>query len=85
MSDKRYTTLDEAKAYARGYARAQRNHDRANRVAAFGAIRRAAEVARKYDRWASEERNEDEEYWVFMDMAYGVRRAIRAAIGGPKV
>lgn len=56
-----------------------------NRIAAFGAIRRAAEVARSYDAAAiTVSHRSESEADVFVSMGDGVRRAIRAAIGSPK-
>lgn len=46
---------------------------------AFGAIRRAAEVARALDEAA--DRSSFEDSYESIDMAKGARRAIRAAIG----
>ena len=56
------------------------------RVAAFGAIRRAATIARSYDEYAINERTRGRERIAAMEAsaALGVRRAIRAAIGSPK-
>ena len=69
-------TPDEAKSYARGYAKAQKNHELANRVAAFGAIRRAAEEARKNDCHCGG--------CPISHRAKLIRRAIRAPIGSKK-
>lgn len=61
-----------------------------DRVAAFAAIRRAAEVAREYDREASKSSSID--VWgdaltttEYYDWAYAVRYAIRTAIGSERV
>jgi hypothetical protein len=52
------------------------------RVAAFGAIRRAAAYARAMDEAA--DRASIDDCYQFIDMAKGARRAIRAAIGSNK-
>lgn len=54
-----------------------------NRIAAFGAIRRAAEVAREMDNAA--DRASFDDCYQFIDMAKGARAAIRAAIGSDKL
>ena len=56
--------------------------DEKTRVEAFGAIRRAAEVARALDEAA--DRSSFDNSYEFIDMAKGARRAIRAAIGSEK-
>jgi hypothetical protein len=53
-----------------------------NRIAAFGAIRRAAAYARAMDEAA--DRAPIEYCYQFIDMAKGARTAIRAAIGPVK-
>lgn len=65
------------------YCRGVDDERHRSRIAAFGAIRRAAEVARDYDFIA---RHYDYEWQGrhAKDAADGVRRAIRAAIGSPK-
>ena len=55
-----------------------------NRIAAFGAIRRAAEVARVYDETASASSLLPDAFHYYNALAKGARDAIRAAIGSPK-
>lgn len=61
----------ESGAYQSGASDARRASDHAARVAAFGAIRRAAEIKRHHEGWDT-------------DAALAVDTAIRAAIGSPK-
>ena len=55
-----------------------------NRIHAFGAMRRATEIARRYDNAEREmaARNYYEAAGVYGRYAENIRRAIRAAIGG---
>lgn len=73
--------------WEQGYATGCSQGDSANRISAFGAIRRAAEVARQYDTRADiafRELDEvrESECW---SMSVAIRRAIRAAIGSDKL
>lgn len=72
----------EAAAYKRGY----KDGFAENRIAAFGAIRRAAEIAREYD--ALRMNAQDARDWPgevqAQESALSVRIAIRAAIGSEK-
>jgi hypothetical protein len=60
--------------------------------AAFGAIRRAAEVARRYDALAQSEKEAHPDSWHYCEYDYwqndearnAIRAAIRAAIGSDK-
>ena len=61
--------------------------ERIFRIAAFGAIRRAAEIAREHDLQAKLYRNDESEPWRDIEelqCARAVRAAIRAAIGSEK-
>lgn len=69
----------ESSAYQSGADDARRAADHATRVAAFGAIRRAATIARENDRDWETMRDP-----AASAAAYDVRRAIRAAIGSDK-
>lgn len=86
-SENGYMTPDEEEAYARGYAKAQRNHERAESVSAFAAIRRAAKVARDHDRVsiAALARNDELICERHEENADAIRDAIRAAIESPKI
>lgn len=73
---------DYKDGYAAGYAEAESLRLYANRLAAFGAIRRAAKVARRIERDTT---------WDDVDdglgdliTAAGIREAIRAAIASEK-
>ena len=58
---------------------------RENNIAAFGAIRRAAEVARELDAQYKEAYLvRDWDTCTLIHDGYGIRRAIRAAIGSEK-
>ena len=61
------------------YDRGQRDA----RIAAFGAIRRAAEVARECEATGWEQTTVGLQ-WAWWNKAQEIRRAIRAAIGSPK-
>ena len=63
------------------YVIGKRDAERASRIAAFGAIRRAAEIARWYDERQKVLGHYD---YVYELQAKTVRRAIRAAIGSEK-
>lgn len=64
---------------------ARKEADKQARIAAFGAIRRAAEIARQQDREAERDRYEHGgEAHRYEDAAALVRDAIRAAIESPK-
>ena len=69
----------DPKSYSLGYVRGCSDEREQYRVAAFGAIRRAVELARQAD-WAWEVTGDP----CMKAAAYDVRRAIRAAIGSPK-
>ena len=56
---------------------------KANRIAAFGAIRRAVEVARECEATGWEQTTLGLQ-WAWWNKAHEIRRAIRAAIGSPK-
>ena len=66
--------------------------DEKTRAAAFGAIRRAAEVARRYDALAQFEKEAHPDSWHYCEYDYwqndeartAIRVAIRAAIGSDK-
>lgn len=55
-----------------------------NRIAAFGAIRKAAEVARTYEETALASSLLPDAFHYYSALAKGARDAIRAAIGSPK-
>lgn len=75
MSDNGYMMLDEAEAYNIGFLDGSDDQHYTDRIAAFGAIRRAAEVARQLDCYCG---CHGDSYAIY------IRRAIRAAIGSPK-
>lgn len=60
-----------------GYLSGRQEQAEEDRIAAFGAIRRASEVARMWDRCP-------ESHWNCHDTAEEIRAAIRAAIGSEK-
>jgi len=68
------------------------NADTFNQVAIFGAIRRAAEVARYHDAKAQAEKEANPDQWPYCEWDYyvhdearnAIRAAIRAAIGSDK-
>lgn len=82
-------TPEEAAAYERGWAAGlqaakvlSRPFD-SDRVRAFGAIRRAVEIARDLDRDAIAI-SHDRECFQLIEQAEAIRDAIRAAIGSDK-
>ena len=70
----------EHNPYAYGYNNAADHATTAARIAAFGAIRRAVEVARRYDVPCDGPGHNT----IPRNQAAGIRRAIRAAIGSEK-
>ena len=56
---------------------------KANRIAAFGAIRRAVEVARECEATGWEQTTLGLQ-WAWWNKAHEIRRAIRAAIGSDR-
>ena len=76
----------EVGTWTQGYEAGVRRARRDARVEAFGAIRRAAKVARKADRESETLRIEefDLQSARIAAEARGMRRAIRAAIGSAK-
>lgn len=70
--------LHESADYARGYLCGEKDATQRDRIEAFAAIRRAAEVAREIERECRGTGCHHE------DQAWQVRRAIRAAIGSAK-
>lgn len=76
MSDNGYMMLDEAEAYNIGFLDGSDDQYYTDRIAAFGAIRRAAAVARHWQ--------DDQEEICGEAAAFYIRQAIRAAIESPK-
>ena len=76
MSDNGYMMLDEAEAYNIGFLDGSDDQHYTDRIAAFGAIRRAAEVARHWQN--------DQEEICGEAAAFYIRQAIRIAIRSPK-
>ena len=64
-----------------GYLSGRQEQAEEDRIAAFGAIRRAAEVARRYDDSDTHKFDQSNSYENTGDV---MRRAIRSAIGSPK-
>lgn len=73
-------------AWNHGYESGRLVTDARNSIEAFGAIRRAAEIARWYDREAvaADDAGLMWDSLPMRDRASGARRAIRAAIGSDK-
>ena len=84
MSDNGYMMLDEAEAYNIGFLDGSDDQYYTDRIAAFGAIRRAAAVARGCDSVARYSLTTEPYHEEMLQRAYAVRLAIRAAIGSPK-
>jgi hypothetical protein len=85
--------------YGRGYVDGRHDAEATAAISAFGAIRRAAELARAYDKEASD--YDYQVYWLWQEYqqtaefeknvvkdaklcAHTIRRAIRLAIGSEK-
>lgn len=66
----------EARSYQRGYEDAERRQ----RIRTFAALRRAAHVAREYDRLANMASQHDPNAIVSLVAAGSARRAIRSAL-----
>ena len=71
------------KSYSLGYVRGSSDERDDHRVAAFGAIRRAAEVARECEATGWEQTTIGQQ-WAWWNKAHEIRRAISAAIRSPK-
>ena len=71
------------KSYSLGYVRGCSDERDQYRVAAFGALRRAAEVARECEATGWEQTTIGLQ-WAWWNKANEIRRAIRAAIGSDK-
>jgi hypothetical protein len=86
-------TLGRMKAsYEVGNIRGKHDAEKQARTEAFGAIRRAAEVARYHDAKAQAEKEAHPDQWHYCEWDYylhdearnAIRAAIRAAIGSDK-